>query len=307
MSIIIYNLCFCGHIWETIYQKSIAVKIINNILVPTDFSACAENAYHFSLRLADKWKSSVKLLHVVSPDYGVTDLPVIVDLAAKEKIDVAQQLLHTFKDIGLSKAKPELQTEPKVTDEVKISGLPYAAINTVAEEEEADLIVIGTNSNHSAWENAFGTNAAQVVKKSPCHVLVVPEGASFKGFSMVGFAADLHETDPYHLWKACKMLEPFHAIIRCAHIEKEGKGNESKLRIEELKEFFANNPIALQITFHTLEEESIEIGLEAFANEWNLDLLVMTSPHRDVFGQLFHKSMTKQMALHSKVPLLVLK
>ncbi|MBK9013817.1 MAG: hypothetical protein IPM82_06870 [Saprospiraceae bacterium] len=26
------------------------MKIINSILVPTDFSACAENAYHFSLR-----------------------------------------------------------------------------------------------------------------------------------------------------------------------------------------------------------------------------------------------------------------
>ena len=39
----------------------------------------------------------------------------------------------------------------------------------------------------------------------------------------------------------------------------------------------------------------------------NLDLLVMPSQHRDLFSRLFHKSMTKQMALHSKVPLLVLR
>ena len=79
------------------------------------------------------------------------------------------------------------------------------------------------------------------------------------------------------------------------------------MRIEELEDFFANNSIALQITFHTIQEESIAVGMEAFANEWDLDMLVMPFLHRNMFSQLFHQSMTKKMALHSKVPLLVLK
>lgn len=279
------------------------MKIINNILVPTDFSACAENAFQFSLQVANKWNSAIKLVHIVSPDYGVTDLPMIMDLATKAKIEVAQQLLHNFKENGLAKAKIALP----VSETLKVSGLPYAAISTVAEEEVQDLIIMGTNSYHSAWENALGTNAASVLKQSKCHVLVVPEEKAFKGFSTVGYAADLHQTDPYHLWKACKMMEPFHSIFRCVHIEKLGQSEESKLRIEELETFFANNDAALQITFNTMEETSIESGLEEFANEWNLDLLVMPSPHRGGLGQLFHKSMSQWMATHSKVPLLVLK
>ncbi|MCF8244757.1 MAG: universal stress protein [Saprospiraceae bacterium] len=283
------------------------MKIINNILVPTDFSPCAENAYQFSLELADKWQSSIKLLHVVTPDYAVTDIPVVVDLATKDKILVAQKLLNDFKENGINKFKATHNKAPLVSDVIKVSGLSYAAIATVAEEEDFDLILMGTNSYHSAWETTFGTNAATVVKQAHCHVFVVPDYEAFKGFTTVGFAADLHETDPYHLWKTCKMMEPFHSIIHCVHVEKEGKAKETKLRIEELEAFFINNPVALQMTFHTFEEASIETGLEDFANEWNLDLLVMSSPHRDVFSRLFHKSMTKQMALHSKVPLLVLK
>ena len=69
------------------------MKIIQKILVPTDFSDSAENAYLLSLRLAEKWQASVKLLHVVSPDFGVTYLPLVVDLATKEKMEVAQQEL----------------------------------------------------------------------------------------------------------------------------------------------------------------------------------------------------------------------
>ena len=279
------------------------MKIIHHILVPTDFSQCAANAYKFSLRLAAKWKSSIKLLHIVSPDNGVTDLPVIAEMATKEKIEVAVGLLRNFKDIGLQEAYDEVQVE----DAVKISLLPDAAISTVAEEEDFDLVVIGTNREHSGWDNIFGTHASTVVKQAHCHVLVVPEDAAYHGFLTVGFAVDLQETDPYHLWQACKLMEPFHSILHCLHIEKEGKSKESKLRIEELEDFFAHNALALQITFHTIEEESIATGLEAFANEWNLDLLVMPSQHRDLFSRLFHKSMTKQMALHSKVPLLVLR
>ena len=90
------------------------MKIIHHILVPTDFSPCAANAYKFSLRLAAKWKSSIKLLHIVSPDNGVTDLPVIAEMATKEKIEVAVGLLRNFKDIGLQEAYDEVQVEDEV-------------------------------------------------------------------------------------------------------------------------------------------------------------------------------------------------
>ncbi len=279
------------------------MKFIHNILVPTDFSACAENAFQFGLHMAEKWNSHVKVVHVVSPDYGVTDIPVLVDIANRDKIDVAQQLLHKFKLEGISKIDQNIH----VTEELKVSSLPQTTISNMAAEAEADMIIMGTKSDHSAWDFALGTNASSVVRLSDCHVLVVPENAVFNDLTIVGFAADLHETDPYHLWKVCKMMEPFHSIIRCVHIEKKGAEAESKLRIEELEDFFAHNAIALQMTFHTLKEESIESGLETFANEWDLELLVMPTQHRDMFSQMFHKSMTKQMALHSKVPLLVLK
>ena len=283
------------------------MKIIHNILIPTDFSDCAANAYQYGLLFADKWKAGLKLLHVVAPDYGVTDLPVLVDIATKEKIEVAIELLQTFKKDGLAKAKETMPALPNVTDEVKVSSLPYATICSVAADEEFDLVLMGTNSYHSAWETAFGTNASSVLKQAHCHVLIVPEDASYGGLQTVGFAADLHETDPYHLWKFCKLMEPFHAIVHCAHIEKLGEGEKTALKFEELQAFFENNAITLQLKFHAIQEDSVETGLSAFISNWDLNLLAMPSPHRDVFSRMFHKSMTQQMALHATVPLLVMK
>ncbi len=283
------------------------MKIIHNILLPTDFSGCAANAFQHSLLLADKWKSQIKLLHVVAPDYGVTDLPLLMDIAAKEKIELAIELLKTFKADGLTKVMEILQTLPNVTDDVKVGSLPHSSICTVASDEAFDLILMGTNSYHSSWETAFGTNASSVLKQANCHVLIVPEDATYHGLQTVGFAADLHETDPYHLWKLCKLMEPFHAIVHCAHIEKNGESEKTAMKFEELKAFFENKNIALQLKFHVLQEDSIEAGLSDFVSNWELDLLAMPSPHRDVFSRMFHKSMTQQMALHSTVPLLVMK
>jgi nucleotide-binding universal stress UspA family protein len=285
------------------FQKINTVKIIHHILVPTDFSPCAANAYRFGLQLAEKWNATLHLIHVVTPDNQVSDLPVIAEMATKDKIDVAVQLLHDFKDLGLRDAKLGVE----VKDEVKISLLPDAAISTVAEETKTDLIIIGTHQEHSGWEHVFGSYASTVVKQAKCHVLVVPEKSEYRGFHTVGIAIDLQETDPYHLWQACKLMEPFHAVLHCVHIEKEGESQQSKLRIEEMKDFFANNAIALQLNFHTIQETSVSTGLEGLATEWGLDLLVMPAPHRDFLGRLFHKSMTQQMALQAKLPLLVLR
>ncbi|MBK8566181.1 MAG: universal stress protein [Saprospiraceae bacterium] len=232
---------------------------------------------------------------------------MLVDIATKEKIEVAIELLQTFKKDGLAKAKETMPALPNVTDEVKVSSLPYATICSVAADEEFDLVLMGTNSYHSAWETAFGTNASSVLKQAHCHVLIVPEDASYGGLQTVGFAADLHETDPYHLWKFCKLMEPFHAIVHCAHIEKLGEGEKTALKFEELQAFFENNAITLQLKFHAIQEDSVETGLSAFISNWDLNLLAMPSPHRDVFSRMFHKSMTQQMALHATVPLLVMK
>lgn len=269
--------------------------IFNNLLVLTDFSPSAANAFLFSLRLAEKWKSVIKLLYIISPEYGTTKVPVTVDLAIKEYSKAAMEKLRKFKNKGLQEANVKV----KVTTEVKSCIQPNTAICLVEKVDNIDLIVIGTNGENSTWENSYGSNAGRVVKQSHCSVLVVPEDFDYHGIKTVVFAADLHEIDPHYILQACKLMEPFHPVIRCVHIEK-----ESQLRVEKLESFFLTNAMNLQITFHNFEEESDITSLEALTNKWDVNLLVMTSYYKEMFSQIFHESLTKQMSLH--MPLLVL-
>ncbi|MEN0050233.1 MAG: universal stress protein [Bacteroidota bacterium] len=73
-----------------------------------------------------------------------------------------------------------------------------------------------------------------------------------------------------------------------------------------MKAFFEGNPPAVQLTFHEIEGEKLSEELEGLVENMGVDLLVMYKPKRGLFQRLFHKSQTKFMSLHTRVPLLVL-
>src|SRR6476469_663048 len=70
------------------------------ILVPTDFSAPAENAMLYAGQLANNISASVLLLHVYQIPVGMNDMPVLV---------VSTDELKKNAEAGLERAKKLLQ------------------------------------------------------------------------------------------------------------------------------------------------------------------------------------------------------
>jgi nucleotide-binding universal stress UspA family protein len=54
------------------------------------------------------------------------------------------------------------------------------------------------------------------------------------------------------------------------------------------------------------EGESIIDSINNFIETENPDMIVMAKHNRSFFDRLFHRSLSKQMAYHTKIPLLVL-
>ena len=58
------------------------------------------------------------------------------------------------------------------------------------------------------------------------------------------------------------------------------------------------------MSFQLLEGTSIEEALENYINNDSSSMLVMSTHHRGFFSRLFGKSITKQMAYHTTIPLM---
>ena len=70
-----------------------------------------------------------------------------------------------------------------------------------------------------------------------------------------------------------------------------------------LPAFTAEPPFAFtmsRVAGHTVAE-----GLNDYAVRHRIDLIVMARPNRDFWENIFHKSVTKAMALNTKLPILI--
>lgn len=284
---------------------------IHKILFPTDFSETAQNAFRYCIRLADQYGAEIIVLHAVYPEYEMLDLPVLASKATQDKTDAARDALASFIGLGLGQVQSDggLQQSPNMTSVVEV-GAPVGIIRKMQKKFGAGLIVMGTKGEHNALEKSLGSITTGVVEGVHCPVMVIPESAPWKAPHVVAYATDLSESDPYHVWQATEMLEPFHPLLHVVHIAN-GKSTAGHLTdLSEVEAFFRQTPHitpALNITFHELERSSVTGGLEEFTDYYQVDLLVMFAPHHTWLDRLIRPSATRKMAMEAPVPLLLLK
>lgn len=143
---------------------------LRRILLPTDFSGCANYALPYAAAIARATQASVVCVHVVEPVVpavgysGLADPMPIADMSEQLE-DSAERELPRLTDceelMGL-----------EVT-EVIVHGDAAAEIVRVAGEQEADLIVISSHGRTGLGRMIFGSTAEAVVRHASCPVLVV--------------------------------------------------------------------------------------------------------------------------------------
>lgn len=283
------------------------MKKINNILVPTDFSENALNAFRYAVWFADYYRADIHLLHVVYPAAAPMDHPTLSTQMMQQQIETAKEVMKSFAESAMVPAPAGSEPDflPTITTDVLV-GTPQDQVQSLVEEKGYDLVIMGTQGEHNTLEKTFGSVTSAVMQKANCPLIVVPEKTTVRKIETIAYATNFTEADPFFIWQIGKLLNPFNAIMRVVHVEK--SPNEKRpLKMNDLKAFFRENPPALQVNYHSIAAKSIETELKEFEETWEVDLMVMARPNRGFFERLFHRSMTKHMTFNTTVPLMILK
>lgn len=147
-------------------RRRVAFK---KILVPIDFSECSAQGLEYAKALARKFKARLILLHVVHPQYYVTndeymkfDLPALMEETEKAAEKQMRELRRRTDWNGI-KVETLLET-----------GHPGQRICDEAKDRGADLVVTSTHGTTGLKHALLGSTAEFVVRHSTCPVLVVP-------------------------------------------------------------------------------------------------------------------------------------
>jgi nucleotide-binding universal stress UspA family protein len=143
---------------------------LRSILLPTDFSECAECALPYATQLARAAGARLVCLYVVEPMMPpVGYAPVAEPLPA---VDVSEQLQQSA-ERELPKLAEREECAGLDVEELIVHGEAAAEIVRVAAERAVDLIVISSHGRTGLGRMIFGSTAESVVRHAHCPVLVV--------------------------------------------------------------------------------------------------------------------------------------
>lgn len=143
---------------------------IKRILCPVDFSETSEHALRYAIDLASRLGADVRLVHAYQlPTYALPDgallaRPDFVKELTTELQKQLDELVHRYSGHGVD-------LQGKI-----VEGLAFSEINRIAEEEDADMIVMGTHGRTGMKHLLLGSVAERVVRTAQLPVLTVRHG-----------------------------------------------------------------------------------------------------------------------------------
>ncbi|HKR04357.1 MAG TPA: universal stress protein [Bacteroidia bacterium] len=272
---------------------------MKTILFPTNFSPGADNALNYAIGLSDKLKAKLIL-------FNSFHIPAYAEAPIDE--DVEEQLMNIAED-GLFRLQNNALIQSKNLDvKTMVSyGLAVDNIIETAEEKNVNLIIMGTKGSSGLKEIFIGSNAASVLEKAPCPVLVIPENAKFKTLEKIVFATNFRDSDFNSIASLAEIAALFNSEIMIVHVSQVAPTEDYERDLlqwykDELKK--KANIEYKNISFHDLVGGNVDYELEDFMEKNKVDLLALSMRKRNIFSKLFDRSLSKKMAYHSHTPLL---
>jgi nucleotide-binding universal stress UspA family protein len=144
---------------------------VYEIVVGIDYSAVSARALHAALDLAKKRTGSRVHFLAIASGNGALAMTELTEVAREVVMQSAHEALDSYVEEQLT-GRDGIVNKKSIRTAVDF-GDPAERILALAQNVNANLIVLGTHSKTNTEKNAVGSVTQQVLRESPCSVLVV--------------------------------------------------------------------------------------------------------------------------------------
>ncbi len=286
---------------------------VSKILVPVDFSPFSEYATKYALHFAEKFHASITLLHVIvlyeadaDEEKQIKQLEEII----KRKEENTQKLI----DQQHQKIDPK---KHKIDSKV-IRGI--SAANSILEfidENDYDIVVMGTHGRTGIKNWIYGSVAEKVVRLSQIPVLTVHQRKKQEiDIKKIVVPIDFSENSKKGIQSATNIAKEFNAQIEFLHIIEQQL--HPSFHVVGIESIFAINPDLKVISTDKLKEfcktdiEAVYTVLEGIAHQTiadytkdiDADLIVMSTRGFSGLDHLLIGSTTERVVRIAHCPVL---
>lgn len=267
---------------------------MKKILFPTDFSSSAANALEFTLQLAKEFSATVDVLHLYQVQMWLEG-----DMAPEMVLQRMEQLAKQAEEDIRSFIQPFPAEHIGKTMAIQSSTIAREIVNQ-AQMGQYDAIFMGMQGEHATLEKIMGSVTTRTLSQAKCPILAIPAEASYQRISKIAYATDLDTSDQAAVEQLMTFAGLLGAEVHFVHIETQPQLGEMEDQVQ-----LENYPFEF-IDFTILNNPSVVKGLDLYTEEKGIQVLALFKPKRPLWDRIFHNSVSKRLAFHSEIPLLVL-
>ncbi len=278
---------------------------MKNILVPTDFSPEAHNAFGVAVAMARHTGGQLTLLHVLDAidsgggGFSTVGAPVgedsINQIFAIKLIESTKRRLH-----ALAAEAGHLAPGVPVHEVVEITRVGEGILHAI-NHHTIDLVVLGARG-HGAMEHFFVSSTTErLIRLAPCPVLTVKHPHPDYRVQDILFPSDFSAEAARALGGLAAMRAAFpEATLHLLHV---AGGRGDHLAEQQMRDFAAQHELG-ECETAEVDANAVSTGIEEYARQLGVDLVVIPTHVRSGLSRFLQTSIAETVATHAFPPVL---
>ena len=255
---------------------------MKKILVPTDFSQCAQNALDAAIMLAKKFNASIHLFSLVEDFQN--------QVLIKEVENNFELIKKTHSNIIMTSSFA--------------GGNLVEQIKKCTELEGIDFVVIGSHGNSGFSEVFIGSNTQKVVRSIHLPVLIIKGALKDINFKEIVFASNFNTSEQEPFLKFKELVSAFNPSIYLLGVKTSFFFDAPITATKAAMEVFQKLAAPFPCKKYIFKDADIEGSIREFSETVGADLIAISNYNRQPLKRMLVGSKVEALINHSTLPVL---
>jgi nucleotide-binding universal stress UspA family protein len=275
------------------------MKLIRNILVPTDFSATARNAFEYAKMLGERLDANITVVHVQPSLLTASEITIPIYGG-----DADERVREAMSEFVADTSDADVMVQVKVMTKI-VKGETISHLVELSGSNAYDLIVMGMTGLQDFMDKIIGTTSLDVSNQAECPVLLVPRDTHWQPVDRLLFAADRSTATPKMVRSCLNWAAKLESKLYFVHVDENPKG-DYKLTETIWEELFHKSDPSVAFEIHTINSADTVEELTKYADKKAIDWFIFVSKHRNFWQNIIHRSISQNVAMTTNKPVLVM-
>lgn len=265
------------------------------LLIPTDFSDTADNAFRFALHFTDRYKAELIVLHVYEPpQVKPMTLPYNVEEAFQDielnSFENNEDYIPHLQEIAEKEGKSHV-----LMSHILLKGDVRSMIKETIINENVDLLLMGTQGSGIIKRFFFGSQTIYMMEHSIVPVLTIPPNIDpTEELHRMVLTTTFSDWDYLAMEWLIKLNEKLKLELYTVYIIRDNSPVKFK-EIEKWNRYYEPQGITCVVK----ENPDFLMGLNQFRDEENINVVAMLTHPSTFIREIFNKNLAKEV-VHTK-------